>query len=126
MGSVLRIFLDDLRPAPVGWVLVKTAEECLQMLQDNQGNVSSLSLDHDLSCPKEDEEHGYWMVKRMVERGLYADVINLHTSNPVGRENMRMYLLNAIKHGIIPEHIRVVNSPPAGYLENVENGWYDG
>jgi hypothetical protein len=125
MGRVLRIFLDDLRPAPEGWVLVKTAEECLDLLAKNKGLVSSLSLDHDLGDQSEDEKHGYWFVKQMVERGLYADVINLHTSNPVGRENMLMYLLNAIDFEALPSYVRVLNCPPAGYLENVENGWYD-
>jgi hypothetical protein len=123
----LSIFLDDLRPAPVGWILARTAEQCLEILTGYQGVAVSisLSLDHDLGDDSQDEKHGYWFVKQIIERNLIADVIYLHSSNPVGRENMRMYLFNAIKHGALPPHVDIRNCPPPGYLENIEDGWYD-
>jgi hypothetical protein len=88
-------------------MLAMTAEECLHMLRKYKGQVNVLSLDHDLQDFSEDEKHGFWLVKRMVDEGLYADIICLHTANGEGKKNMYYYLTNAIKHGVLPSHIKV-------------------
>ena len=48
----MNIYLDDCRPAPEGYRLVKTARECIEALA--AGGVKYLSLDHDLgdACAK--------------------------------------------------------------------------
>jgi hypothetical protein len=40
------VWLDDRRPAPEGWVHVRTPEEAIELLRG--GEVEELSLDHDL------------------------------------------------------------------------------
>jgi hypothetical protein len=42
----LKVWLDDTRPAPEGWVHVYTPEEAIELLRG--GAVEELSLDHDL------------------------------------------------------------------------------
>lgn len=42
----MRIFLDDERPAPDGWLLVESSAETIELLQRNE--VELLSLDFDL------------------------------------------------------------------------------
>jgi hypothetical protein len=42
----VRAWLDDERPAPEGWVRVRTPEEAIGLLRG--GEVEELSLDHDL------------------------------------------------------------------------------
>jgi hypothetical protein len=44
-GSV-KVWLDDQRSAPEGWVHVRTPEEAIELLRG--GEVEELSLDHDL------------------------------------------------------------------------------
>ena len=51
LGPVF-LWLDDVRPAPEGWVHVKTVEEAKGYLV--KGNVQRASLDHDLG----DDEAG--------------------------------------------------------------------
>ena len=47
----MRVYLDDLRPAPEGWVRVFWPEEAITLLKT--GLVTEISLDHDLGS-----EHG--------------------------------------------------------------------
>ena len=42
----LKVYLDDERTPPEGWVLVKTPAQAIALLET--GEVSHLSLDHDL------------------------------------------------------------------------------
>jgi hypothetical protein len=42
----MRVWLDDRRPTPEGWVRVRTPEEAIELLR--AGGVGELSLDHDL------------------------------------------------------------------------------
>jgi hypothetical protein len=42
----VKVWLDDQRAAPEGWVHVRTPEEAIRLLR--RGEVEELSLDHDL------------------------------------------------------------------------------
>ena len=87
------VFLDDERePWDPEWMLVKTYDECVQVL--SQGNVEHLSLDHDLSNEHYngdlgDEKTGYHVVLWMAENGIWpTKTLIVHTMNPAGRERM--------------------------------------
>ncbi|MNQ78468.1 hypothetical protein D3C85_933800 [compost metagenome] len=80
--------------------MARTTSECLELLEKHRGDIDVLSLDHDMT---EQDNDGYWLVKEMVERGLYADRIEFHTANNQGRENMYYYLRNAMKHEALPQ-----------------------
>ena len=41
----MKLYLDDIREAPKGWTLIRTAEDCIKFLETNV--VSIISLDHD-------------------------------------------------------------------------------
>lgn len=88
----MRVFLDDERPAPPGWTLVRTAEEAIALLES--GQVEQLSLDHDLGTP--DGPTGYDVLVR-IEKILFDEQIDfrvpeifLHTANSSGRDRMRL------------------------------------
>ena len=109
-GDLIDLWLDDMRPAPRGWLLAKTVEEAKLHLA--AGRVRNLSLDHDLgACDaclggKSAEqwlvetqyksmpncEHfgtGYTLICWMEETGHWSrHAPTLHTANPVGRVNM--------------------------------------
>lgn len=90
----MKVFLDDVRDAPVGWVRACTPEEVITLLRS--GLVEELSLDHDLGLDTRDiERSGYsvlvWL-EREVGEGRWSfplPNITVHSANPPGRERMR-------------------------------------
>jgi hypothetical protein len=56
------------------------------MIKNNQ--IDLLSLDHDLG----DEKTGYDVAKFIVCEGIKIPHINIHSANPVGKENIRQLI----------------------------------
>ena len=83
----MRVFLDDVRPAPEGWVLVRWPSEVIALLE--AGEVAELSLDHDLG---DDKITGYdvlvWLEEAVAMRGFVPPTIRIHSANVVGRARM--------------------------------------
>lgn len=75
--------MDDLRRCPKGFTLVRSVEECLQVLREVE--VDILSLDYDMGPG---EPTGSDVVSGMVREGLYANEIFLHTSSMYGKRKM--------------------------------------
>lgn len=108
-----RIYLDDERDPKTDhdWVIARNFKELVAvMLDPNRKDVwpSYISFDHDLG----DDETGLDCLKWYCELIIsmhekYAKypevlptpcVINFHTANPVGRDNMVGYLKSVIKY----------------------------
>lgn len=103
----MNVYVDDLRDCPEGFIIARTFEEAVALLEQHE--VDILSLDHDLG---EDGEGnllltGYDLVKYFCEHGLRANKIYLHTDNPVGRENMYETLKGAKRRSFIDEDIEI-------------------
>lgn len=99
----MKIWVDDVRPAPEGYVWCKSANEALRTITKYRDEITLISLDHDsgvyhkdggdfirvlnelerLSRGSTDANRTYWSVR------CKEIVFKLHTANPVGRENMR-------------------------------------
>jgi hypothetical protein len=83
--SALRVWLDDERSAPAGWVHVRTPEEAIELLRG--GEVEELSLDHDLGLDVgEQERTGYdvllWLEQEVeAGRALPPAVMRVHSGN---------------------------------------------
>ena len=85
----MKIFLDDVREAPRGWVRTKTPDETIILL--NRGDVTEISLDHDLGDDVDGDGYDVllWMENEMQVNGDFVmPGISLHTMNPVARERM--------------------------------------
>ncbi|MEK3917293.1 cyclic-phosphate processing receiver domain-containing protein [Paenibacillus sp. FSL H7-0331] len=103
---MVNVFLDDLRPCPKGFKLVKTVSECIQVIEKN--NINILSLDHDLGFGR---PSGFEVVKYIVNNKIFPREIIIHTANPFGR--IRMFrLLNSN----MPKNVKVVIRPEPLYL----------
>lgn len=111
---MVKLYLDDLRPVPDGWLLVKTAQDAIRVLE--KGHVEHLSLDHDLGACEEclqgmtpeewlvkndlksmpNCEHfgtGYTVVCWMEETGIWPEhKPTVHSANPVGRARMQQVI----------------------------------
>lgn len=84
----MKVYLDDERIAPDGWVQVRWPDEAIELLKI--GNVTELSLDHDLG----DDEHGtgydvlLWLEEQVICNQFMPPSIYLHTANPAARVRM--------------------------------------
>lgn len=85
----MRVYLDDVRPVPDGWVLARTVDEALAWLAT--GQVTEVSLDHDLG--EAEAGTGYdvllWIEQAVAERDYVPPAIRIHTSNPAARPRMQ-------------------------------------
>lgn len=87
----MKLWLDDERPAPAGWVHVKTAKTAIALIAS--GTVAEVSLDHDLGEPEAMVGNGYQVLLAMEEmaawgHGQSLPTILIHTANPVARNRM--------------------------------------
>ncbi|SDY90581.1 hypothetical protein SAMN04487939_10889 [Lysobacter sp. yr284] len=85
----MRVYLDDERETPPGWVRVYWPDEAIALLA--AGAVTDLSLDHDLG----DDARGtgydvlLWIERAVAERGFAAPRLQVHSANPAARLRMR-------------------------------------
>lgn len=84
----MKVYLDDVRDAPEGWVRTFWPEEVIALLRE--GNVTELSLDHDLG--DDARGTGYdvirWIEEAVALRHFIAPRMRVHSANPVARERM--------------------------------------
>lgn len=85
---MLKVWLDDERPAPEGWVWVKDTDLLKKMLVN--GGIAQVSLDHDLGTGMPD---GSNLINWMEEQGIWPPLVIIHTANPVA--GRRMYQVAA-------------------------------
>ena len=89
----MKLYLDDERIPPEGWVLVKTVPELIKLISSEE-TIEQISLDHDLG---DDQLTGYdflcWLEEQVYLNKLtYLPIINIHSANPTGRINMALAL----------------------------------
>ncbi len=82
----MKLFLDDIRTVPDGFVGATGYSECIRILEQNKGKIDTISLDHDLG----EIRNGYSVCKWIVENEYYDGLktIIIHSANPVGVKNM--------------------------------------
>lgn len=93
----MKLYLDDERDTPDGWVRAYTCEGCISLLETEL--VSELSLDHDLGT----STTGYDVVKWLEEQAhngrwnVVPKSITVHSANPVGRQRMEQAIASIDK-----------------------------
>ncbi len=84
----MKVYLDDLRATPDGWVHVYWPDEAIKLLKT--GQVEEISLDHDLG----DDERGtgydvvLWIEEAVVMDGFIPPKITVHSANSAARLRM--------------------------------------
>ena len=92
----MRLYLDDVRPCPPGYVLAQTAPDAIGLLKT--GQVTVISFDHDLG-PTE-AGTGYdvacWIeTQAHTSPGFQVPSYQIHSANPVGRNNIHNAMVSA-------------------------------
>lgn len=89
----MNLWLDDVRPAPDGWVWAKTSRDAIAVL--TQGRVEVMSFDHDLGG----EDTGYvvatWLEEAAATGAVGRVAWRIHSANPVGRRRLQAALQSA-------------------------------
>lgn len=84
----MKIYLDDERPTPDGWIGVRWPDEVIAHLET--GLVTDVSLDHDLG----DDERGtgydvvLWVEEAVALRGFVPPRMSVHSANSSARLKM--------------------------------------
>lgn len=94
----MKVFLDDERITPEGWVRTFWPEEVIALLET--GQVTELSLDHDLG----DDEHGtgytvlLWLEEQVAVHGITPPKIRVHSANSSARLKMEAAIASIERH----------------------------
>ena len=83
----MKIWLDDIRPAPEGYIWCKSVNSAKKVIESARGVISLLDIDHDLGDYAYDGGDGIKLLDWLVETQRFYP-IRIHTMNPVGKENM--------------------------------------
>ncbi len=85
----MKIYLDDEREAPEGWMRTYTPAATIKMLRS--GRVTHLSLDHDLGF-EDTIGTGYdvllWLEEQVMLHGFTPPEITVHSANAGARPKM--------------------------------------
>lgn len=97
---MVKVFLDDERTTPEGWVRVYWPDEAIALLQ--AGQVQEISLDHDLG--NDERGTGYdvllWIEQAVQLGGFVPPHMHVHSANAPARERMQA-AIQAIKHRVV-------------------------
>ena len=92
MKGILKIWVDDVRPAPEGYVWLKSVNEVKKDLADPyilcNYEISLIDLDHDAGDYAKDGGD-YIRILDYLEMVGYNGDLRIHSMNPVGVQNMR-------------------------------------
>lgn len=87
----MKVYLDDEREAPEGWMRTYTAKATIHMLESRR--VTHLSLDHDIG-PEEEVGTGYdvllWLEEQVALKGFVPPEIDVHSANEGARPKMEL------------------------------------
>ena len=92
MKDILKIWVDDVRPAPEGYIWLKSVNEVKKYLADPHilcnYEISLIDLDHDAGDYAKDGGD-YIRILDYLEMVGYNGDLRIHSMNPVGVQNMR-------------------------------------
>lgn len=90
-NNSIRLWLDDVRPAPDGYTLCRSVNEAKKQIlrvEEGKAKIEIIDCDHDLGDYTHDGGDGIKLLDWLAERQTFYPIA-LHTMNPVSRENMQ-------------------------------------
>lgn len=106
----MKLWIDDMREAPEGYVWCKSTNEALRTIVDNKDDIELIDLDHDAGDYAKDGGDFIIVLKELERLSRHTSVVDgqvfhnywhmrcheikfrLHSANPVGVQNMRAIL----------------------------------
>lgn len=94
----MKVFLDDVREAPDGWVRAYWPNEVITLLRT--GAVTEISLDHDLG--NDERGTGYsvlvWIEEQVFLHGMVPPAVHVHSANSSAKLKMSAALQSIRQH----------------------------
>lgn len=87
MCRTVKIWVDDLRPVPMGYEGTKSVNETIALIEEIEvegGKIELLDLDHDLGDYAQYGGDAIKILDYLAERETFYPIA-IHTANPVGR-----------------------------------------
>jgi hypothetical protein len=111
MKQFVNIYIDAKHQCPrnPSWVLAKTADEALSLLETHRGQVKIMSLDDSIS-------EGV-LIPELLKRGLSAELIYLHGRESAHKTRTIGALFQAMGNGSLPSSTTVYGSRMPNYNE---------
>ncbi len=91
----MKIYLDDVRKSPPGWILVRWPNEAIELLK--KGGVDEINLDHDLGDKKITGYDVILWIEEAVMSGFEPLLIKVHSANISARQKMEAGIININK-----------------------------
>ncbi len=86
----MKLWLDDIRPAPNGWFWSPNAEDAMNILRAFREEITHMSFDHDLGDTSIPEKTGYTVALWMAEHEIWpTEECTVHSANPVGARRIQ-------------------------------------
>ena len=95
----MKIFLDDTKLCPKGWLWVKTIEEFKEAVEKNVDNLEEISLDYELGVTDKGRT-GIDACRYLIENNIFCSKIVIHSTHPKA-DQMKEILLANKKNTII-------------------------
>lgn len=109
----MKLYVDDVRNAPDdSWVVARTVTQAIRTINQFRHELTHISLDHDIGhmvqvdgtsrpfpCGETFEPVAYYIGE--VFAGKPTPTVTIHSSNPVGAENMMNILA---RNGVVSEY----------------------
>jgi hypothetical protein len=95
----MKIYLDDIRTTPEGYIRTFTVEETIALIKENNGSIEAVSLDNDLGIGfREGREVMKWIEEQAFHNTLLPiPYLFIHSGNPVAEDEMMLARFNAWK-----------------------------
>ena len=87
----MKLWVDDIRIAPNGYVWCKSVNEAIQFIESNYLDIELIDIDHDAGDYAWDGGDYIRVLDWLEYMGL-AYPIRIHSMNTVGRQNMRLII----------------------------------
>jgi len=103
----LYLYLDDIRtPIDAKWIIARNYSEFIKIINIyGLDNFETISLDHDLG---ENSKSGMDCAKFIIDISINNNIllpkIFIHSSNPIGSENMMSIINNYLKFNNLPQN----------------------
>lgn len=89
----MRLWIDDVREAPIGYVWCKSVNQAKQLIRRSDAGLEDkiyiIDIDHDAGEYSKDGGDYIKLLDWMEEVGVNKIAIHIHSMNIVGVENMR-------------------------------------
>jgi len=93
----LKIWLDDKRVNPDGFVWIKSASEVIKILENDLIEIEYISFDHDLGQKLSGYNVAQEIEKLCFQKKIKCPDWNVHSANPTGKQNIIKAMTQAEK-----------------------------